>query len=239
MHDAEKRRAAWRKLLNFWDYHKWLLLIGTFLLVLGGYGVCTALAQKETAFSGVLVNFHAREESTLAAQFAQYAQLDTKTCDVLLDDGISITADYTQGTMAALQAILARIHAGELDVLAADAEVFRLYANSTSEILMDLRQCLDAELLRRLDGRIYYIDRAFGPAVAQSAASEAQYAALEFPDPFRPEEMEDPIPVGIAIDDLPRIQALYGTSPTPRYLGVVSNTRHAETAAQFVAFLLD
>ena len=236
---TEKWKRVWKKTVNFWYYHKWKVLLVLFLTALGVYGISTALAQKELAFSGVMINCYSQKESTLAEDFARYEQIDTDTYDVLLEDNVVLAENYTQGNMMVLQSLLARVNAGELDILAADTDVFRLYANATSGILADVRDYLDEEALTALSGQIYYIDRAFLSVLQEAVGSEEAYKALEYPDPHRPEEMTEPVPVGIDISNCPKIQAAYNLGESPLYLGIIANTQRPETVAHFIEFLFD
>lgn len=236
---TQKYTETWKKISNFWYYHKWKVLLILFLTMLGVYGIRTALAQKEAAFSGVLINCYPQKESTIAADFAQHEQIDTDTYDVLVEDNVLLTENYTQGNMMLLQSLLARVNAGELDVLAADADVFRLYANTASGVFADLREYFDEEALTKLPGQIYYIDLAFLPVIQEAAGSEEAYNSLQYPDPHCPEEMAEPVPVGIDVSGFPRMQEFYDFGGAPMYLGIVSSTQRPELAVHFIAFLAE
>ena len=234
----ENRKSVWKKIRKFWDYNKWKVLIVVFLMAVVAYGISKAIAQKELAFSGVLINCYTQKESTLADDFAKYQQIDTGTYDVLLEDNLFITENYTQGSAAVLQSLLLRLSAGEIDVLAANNEVFRMYAYSTSESIADLRDYLDEKTLVSLSDKLYYIDKEFLPIIQEVVGSEEAYEMLEYPDPRCPEKMGEPVPVGIDISGSSKIQSIYTLGESSLYLGIIDNTQHEDLVVPFVEFLL-
>lgn len=236
---AGKIAVLLEKINNFWSYHKWILLITLFLSGLAIYGVYMISAQKDSALSGVFINCSAQAESTLSEQFAEYAQIDLCSYDVRLDDGIFLSMDYTPTSMGALQSLLVRIHAGELDLLAADTDFFLRCANNVSGILADLREYLDEENLSQLEGQIFYVDRDYLKELEDTMSDGDTYVELQYPNPLYPERMNDPVPVGIDVSGAERIQQVYGISERPLYMGIVSNTEHPETVRLFLEFLLN
>ena len=62
-------------------------------------------------------------------------------------------------------------------------------------------------------------------------------ANIQIPDPFKPESMEKPIPVGIDISNCKAFQSAYYFSGTTLYLGVAANAPRPELTKQFINYL--
>ena len=61
---------------------------------------------------------------------------------------------------------------------------------------------------------------------------------IPLPDPKKPEEMEQPVPVAVDISACGEFTSVYYTPDTAVYIAVVTNAPHKELVAQFIEFLL-
>ena len=60
---------------------------------------------------------------------------------------------------------------------------------------------------------------------------------VDYPDPFKPEVMKDPIPVGIDVSKCEAFQSAYYFPNTKLYLGIATTTPRQDTARQFIDYL--
>ena len=153
------------------------------------------------------------------------------------DSSIQLTREGTEQNIQAFQAILARVAAEQVDFIVANQENFCLYSYNSSGIFCDLRDCFSEEVLQLLEGHIFYIDRAFETLILENADNADFFENLEFPDAFHPENMEEPVPMGIGIGSCEAFLDSYSSGGEAVYLGILSNAPHSDLAAQLVLYL--
>lgn len=231
---------ARKKLETFWYYNKWLVIGGAALLVLIVHLVTSIIFQEKEAFSAIFLNCVQREEeSTMSTDFATFAGIDEDSGKVVFNSSIELTPEGTEQNIQAFQTILAYIAAGELDIIGATQDTFTLYSYNTSNIFTNLREYLSPEQLQALDGNIFYIDRAFETAILEHMNDADFFENLEYPDPFFPEKMEEPIPIGIEIGSCKPFLSSYSSGGEAVYIGIVSNAPHADLAVQLIHYLYE
>lgn len=238
----EAAREEWRKLKNkplkdklvhigtyYWPH----ILVGGFLLILAVSTIVTIATAKEPALQVYLVstarNDTAAEDPALA--FARFAGIDPEEYEVSLavsSFGASGSADMT---LADSQIIGSQTAAEALDVLCGDVAALLDYAYG--DYFYDLRQLLSQEQLESWAPHLLYIDR-----VVYDRINEGTETAYALPDPTRPEDMEDPIPVALSIPDssvLWNSCTFMGDTPAA---GVVINTQQPENAQRFLEYIM-
>lgn len=162
--------------------------------------------------------------------------------------------------------ILTHIGAGMLDVMAADAENFNYYLDRG--VYADLRDYLTEEELTLWEDRLIYMPEEEYRALmtqqdAEEQAAEGQteaaseettggaYDALLAemqramdgervenyvrPDP---QQMENPIPVGILIQDTELVKSTEMYDGVAAIAGIIRSSRHPENAAAFIRYLM-
>lgn len=244
MDEFKEERAALKngtpkeKFSYFMDYYKWYVIGGMAALVCIIVFVYQIATRKDTAFYAMMLNVSAydyMDDSENTAAFAEYAGIDTKEYDILYDTTVQIgTAaedDYNSS-----QKLMVYIAAAELDVMVSDADSLVRYAYMDD--FYDLRSFLSKEQLAAYADSLYYID---GTVVSEiKAASENNDFDYEpaYGDPRHPEDMEDPIPVGLFLpEDCSLIQDYYFRGEDP-CVSVLINTKHKETTLKFLDFVM-
>lgn len=220
----------------FWDYYKWPVAAGLFVLILLVQGIVGAINQKDIAFSGIMLNCKiAIEDEAFLQGFYDRAEIDTDTEEAAFYTDIVLTDKNSQNDVTAFQRIMAGIATKDTDFLIGQEANFRVCAYTTGRIFMDLREFLDAETLEEFADRLYYID---GAVLEQlDAPVGEQVGVIEYPDPTKPETMKDPIPVGINISDRKALKEAYYFPDTTLYLGVIANTLRPELTLSFIEYL--
>jgi len=232
------------KLSYFWDYYK----IHTIVVIVAVF-LITAIVQdiasaKDYAFYGIYFNamqtFSANEQME---RFSDYLELDTENFQALLDSSMyySLT-DLSETTLASSQKFAAMIHAGDVDTVVADEDVFANYA--VNEIFYDLREILPKDLLEKYKDDIFYLD---GAQIAAYNADDSwkyedgqeYHEALEktFTDHHDPSAMEDPVPFGIYVGDTPVISEAGCYPRSVPVFGIARNTSRPDTAVKYLRFL--
>jgi hypothetical protein len=232
----------------FWEYYKINVIVIVIISVFVISMIHNFVTAKDYCFNGMLLNASMMDQEKIAEAFAEYAGFDTEEYECYID--ASSTLSYqnpSEYELATSQRIVALIQSKELDGLVFDAEVFYNYA--FNQVFMDLREVYTAEELAAFEGRIYYIDKAEIRRAEESESLSGEKYSLEDLSPDEiiaeaqthrdPSTMEDPIPVGIFVDDSPfaeKSKAYLGVVPI---YGISTTSQRVEVSKQFLEFLFD
>lgn len=229
-----KDKPPKERLAYFWEYYKWPAIIAVLVVAAIIYTVSAQMGKKEAVLSGILLNSSVPlEDPAFLQDFCHAAGIDTEIQEIVLNTGLSLTADDPTVGIMTYQRIHAGIAAKETDFVIATAEAFRQCSYDSSRMFMDLRQVLSAEKLAELEGRLYYIDG----SLFEKIYSEGETVA--YPSPFNHEEMTDPVPVGIDIRECTDFLDSYYHTEEPVYFAVVTNAPHLDRALQFFEFMTE
>lgn len=225
------REERWQ---YFLDYYKWYAITILLVIALLIQGIVFITTRKETVFSGVLVDgSESFEAETYMQDLEEHLQINTKKEKIFFQTNISLDATMDNNRVDAFQRIVAGFTTQSTDFLTAEERNFATCAYHTMNMFADLRDCLDAETLAKLDGRIYYIDQ----SIIDQAREKALPEDLVIPDPHAPETMIDPVPVGINITDCKEFCSTYYLLQEDLYLGIAVNTTRLETVLELLEFL--
>ncbi len=241
-----KGKSLKEKWLYFWDYYKVHTLVIVLVIACGAWFIYDVMSAKDEAFSAILLNAYGQsEQANFAADFAAYAGIDTNTYECNIDT--IGTLDYStlaQADYAYSQRIYALTQANGLDVLISDTEPFDNYA--TSEFFLDLRKELTEEEYEKFEPHFFYVD---GAAIAaRDNGAEPVYdenGLLQVSDPSidhsDPTSMEDPIPVGIYLEDCEKLAQwdCYTFMEETPIFGFVCTSERKELAHQFLQYLTE
>jgi hypothetical protein len=236
-HANIKDRPKEERWQYFLDYYKWHALAVLLAIVLLIQGVVSIVNRKEVVFSGILLNcVISIDDEAFLQGFYDHTDINGKKQQAAFYTDIVLTDKNNKNDINAFQRIMAGIATKDTDFIVGQSDNFRLCAYNSSKIFMDLRTFLDEDALNKLSDRLYYIDGAVVEKLAVPVG-ELQDANITYPDPTKPETMEDPIPVGINISDRTDFQEAYYFPNTTLYLGVIANTPRPELTKQFIAYL--
>ena len=232
----------------FWEYYKLhviiVVLVGSFVISM----IHNFVTAKDYCFNGMMLNAAMMDQEKIAEAFAKYAELDTETYECYIDASSTLSYQHpSEYELATSQRIVALIQSKELDGLVFDAETF--YNHAFNQVFMDLREVYTAEELSAMEGRIYYIDMAeIRRAEEDEKASGESYTLtsltpeeiIEEAQMHRdPSTMEEPIPVGVFVDDsafAQKSKAYLGVVPI---YGISVTSQRVDVSKQFLEFLFD
>lgn len=233
-----KERPKKERLAYFWDYYKWHLIAIVLAVVLLIQGIVTICNRKEVVFTGYLMNCAINiDDEAFLQGFYDRTGIDSKTQEVAMFNDIMLSEQNTKNDVSSFQRIVAGVSMQEVDVLAGPDAAFRICAYAYSNVLMDLRELLDAQTLQQYADRLYYVDGAVLKKLHAPIGSEIEFDSVTYPDPTRPEAMEDPIPVGINVSACEEFHNSYYFPETVIYLGVASTTPRTDLAVDFIEYL--
>ena len=226
------------RLSYLWDYYKWHLIVLVAVIAVSAQiiaGICT---RKDSVFFGFLLNCKINTQNEAYLQgFYDYAGIDGDKQEAAFYTDVILTDRNAQSDVTAFQRILAGVATKETDFIAGPAEAFQVCAYNSSRILVDLRDFFEEETLKQFSDRLYYIDKAVLEKFDAPPGTAMDPSLLTYPDPTKPEIMEQPIPVGINISDLEDFKEAYYFPDTVLYFGIIANTPRSQLVNQFVAYL--
>lgn len=245
--EALKNGTLKDKLNYFWYYYKWHvigILFALIVIVTLVYQIATA---KEDAFKAVILNANLlTEDGSYAEDFAEYAGIDLNENNIFFDPSLYITDDIMDAdAYASIQKLTAYTMSEEVDIMITDAHSFRKYAHN--ELFCDLRNILSEEQLEKYEPYFYYVDQTTIDALNayyENSDGSDETSEITCPDPTKPEEMENPIPVGIYLDNSEKLQENYYFTQVEEngervVVGIYVFTKHPETALQFLDFVFE
>lgn len=240
------------KLQYFWYYYK----IHTIVVIIAIIFLVTLIhdvrSAKDYAFYSVMLNSAGLSSETMETAFGEYAELDLETYDCFIDTESNLSySSMTQYDMATTQKLIALVQTRDLDALVFDSEVFNNYANN--EMFTDLTAFFTEEELQKYQDRLYYVDYSEiakanedSSYVNEDLISTADAAAFTLDEILaeaethrHPEEMEQPVPVGIFMADSPFAQQTGSYGQLQPIFGISATTTRPETAKKYLEFLWD
>lgn len=228
-----------QKLTYFWDYYKWHVIIGVIVIIAVVSFIHQMATRKETAFYALMLNAteynYLEDTSVNTAAFTEYAGIDENKYQVIYDTSVQIGTEAGDDYNSA-QKLMVYIAAAELDVMVSDSDSLLKYAYQGQ--FRDLRDFLTKEQLAEYEDSFYYVD---GAVIAEIEAASDAYNfdyEPEYGDPRRPEDMEEPIPVGIFLNESNPLLKDYYFRGDDVVVSVLINTQRPELSSEFIDFLM-
>jgi len=238
--EALKHGTPKEKLSYFVYYYKWHVIITVFAIIAVASFIHEALTRKESAFFACMLNtvvLTSAEE--YSGEFAEYAQIDTEEYDVTFDTSLYINpTGMDESTVAGSQKFIAYLAAAEMDVMVTDAGSITTYANQ--EDFMPLDRLLSPEQYEMYSPYFYYIDMKAVEkwrAYMDDPENLLLDISYDFPDPRHPENMEEPVAVGIYLDSCSSLRETFHFQGSDVVFAVFENTTRPETALKYLEFL--
>lgn len=241
--EALKHGTPREKLAYFWDYYKWYVIGGAFALACVISLAHSILTQKDTALYVVTLNCSAPDGTgEYADTIGDIIGVDTDEYDLIFETSLYYTKDsMDENTYTTVEKLSVYAAAAQLDALMAGGDAFEQYANG--DVFYDLRDLLTEEQIAVCEPYFYYIDQAVVDERNRIADELGDVSTVDIPDPRHPEEMEDPIPVGIYIDgssSFPSDTLYFNTEDAENgiAIGVYQNTEHLDNVLNYLDYLI-
>lgn len=238
----------WKDRLGyFWYYYKVHTLVAILVVIFSVTLIHDITTTRDYNFYGIMLNSYQLSADRLEAAFSDYAGLDSENYECFLDTDstLSMTA-MSEFDLVSSQKMIALMSTHDLDSVVFDSQAFYHYSNN--EMFMDLRQVFTEEELKKYEDHLYYIDYAVIRAAIE-AAEEGLVTYEEAPAPTpeeiaaeaethkHPEDMEEPIPVGVFITDSPFAKQTGAYENLTPVFGIVASTQRLDTAKEYLHFL--
>lgn len=236
--EALKHGTLKEKLSYFFYYYKWHVITVVLVLIAVSTLISQMLSRKDTALYIALINaIDVTPDADLG--FEKYAGIDADSEEVIYDTTMRIDfTKMTEETINSTEKFVVYLAAADLDVVISDTDIIRQYAHS--ETFYNLRDFLTPEQYEAYSPYFYYMDQSVVDAKnAAQAAYDYDFVPV-YPDPRHPEDMVDPIPVGIYLTDCTALtdRFYFINTDLDIVLSVTLNTKKPETASAYIDFLM-
>lgn len=235
--EAIKQKGLKEKIAYFFYYYKWHVVAVVAVAAIVVSLISHLLNRKPWAVYICLINSSPYTQSEeYIESFAEYAGIDTDQYELIFDTSLYIDLGGTDSvTASSLQKLAIYISASDLDVMISEPAVIERY--TYRQVFYDLRNLLTPEQIAFYEPCFYYVDQAVVDAVSESDDKGQLYDG-GYPDPRQPDAMENPIPVGIYLDNCPQLREHFYFPSEELVWGVFINSSKTETALQFLEFIM-
>lgn len=228
-----------KKLAYFWDYHKWYIIGGFVVIFIVAAFIHDMATQKDIIFQAALLNSSAYYDTSeeYNNKFLTDSGIDTNKYALGMDSTLKISFGIMdEDAINSSEKLSAYIAASMLDTIFAGDDIFYNYANSG--VFSDLREVLSEEEIEKYSPYFYYVDT---EVVKQFQLADTKLDTSlrpEIPDPTKPELMNDPVPVGIYIDDCTEFLDVYSFPDSEHVvLGVLEGAPNEDMAVSFINYI--
>lgn len=239
----------------FWEYYKIHTLVAVVVIIFLYTLLHDIITSKPYGFFAEMLNSGASgAQDYIEKEFVEYTDFDTENYDCFIDTSASYNLKVIdEMTIATSQKLMANIAAADLDVLVADRDVFVHYANQ--ETLSDLRNYFSEAELSQIEDKLLYVDQSYLDYLSSDAYqtyistgefdSSDKYAVMadnynkDFILPNTDKtKMENPIPVGIIVDNSSVLESYGAYKESTPIAGIVINSKHTDIAVNFIEYLM-
>lgn len=244
MDEFKEERAALKhgtfkqKAQYVWDYYRWYFIGGVIAAICLFTLVRDIVNHRETGFyacllNGVQIDLFA-EETENVKSFAEYAGIDSEEYQVLFDTSIQIgrpgSDDFTSS-----QKLMVYIASAEIDVIATDVNSVLKYAYQGN--FADLSDMLSPRQMEQYKDSFYYLDKVTQQEYSRLDSTQVMDTPLTYPDPTKPEDMKEPVPIGVKPGATCPLLTEYAFNGD-LFVGIVLNTTRPEEAGKFIDYVM-
>lgn len=238
--EAIKQKSFKEKVSYFFDYYKWHVIGGVALTAFAISLIHSFLTHRDWAFYGAFINaYQTPAYDAFREDFAARADIDLKEFDVQFDTSMYVTDNtHDQSTLDTMERLTVYIAAGDVNVMAGGLSIINQYAYNG--FFQDLRQILPQDLQEQLEPYYYYADTTLMAEINAQQESGTMTSTPRYPsDPANAESMTEPVPVGLYIQDCPRIQEAFIFQDSEIVLSTINNTSDIDAVVKFLRFIYD
>ena len=228
------------KVEYIWEYYKWHILAVVFVVYFIGSMVYNNVTTKDYVLQGMFLNTLAESEIVLEMEqdFIETYPIDTSSEEVFFDASMyySDEGDAMGTSYQTIQVLTTKIAAGEIDFMVADAAT--LYDFAYNQYFAELPKILSEEQLKAYEPYILYYDKAVLEELSNIDYIGKEVSEILLPDPSKPEQMENPVPVMIDVSSSEKIFNLYPVSSESYAFAFVANGMHMEKSVELLEYLM-
>lgn len=234
------------KIAYFFDYYTiHTVVIVAILIFTIGY-IHQQVTKPDMVFNGVLLNVLHFEEGNpvedLKSGFMEHIDMNTKEYDMSLNYSLK----YKFGNEAqqsqledyqASQAVVAHCDAGVVDFISAPLSSFLEFGYGG--LLVNLEDVLSEEDLEKYEPYFLYADLDVVKQKQEAWDNNIKASDIPCPDPTKPEEMKQPIPVFIDVTKCEKMANIYDYYSDTVVIAITANAPNPDRISDFLAYLFE
>lgn len=250
----DERRTVWKTMRSqpvgirvryFWDYYKWHTITVVILLTLAISYMVALLTEPDATVNGMLINSYNyfryeemdKQAQELASAFLEHQGKTKDQLSLAMDTSrvYYVGEEDDSYNYDTIQLLLMYTAADSLDYVTGDSGA--LIDLAYMQFFRNLKDHLPDVVLQKHKDDILYIDMALVEQRQEALDNNLDQSNITYPDPSKPEQMKDPIPVLICIDNSVRLREIYGDNVSQLYFAFTSSDKGGNTSA-FLQYLL-
>lgn len=230
-----------QKISYIWDYYKWHILIPVIIVIAGISWIVNIITAPDIILNGVMMNIYKMESDfsgeELVNGFYDAHEIDSKEEEINLNMNLYFNSDSANDNYQTLQVLMAWHSADSLDFITSDLSAMTdlTYRGYFS----DLREVLNADQLAMYEPYFLYIDQDFFIKRSEKIDEMEDVSDMTYPDPTKPEDMVDPIPVMIDISKSKKTADAYAGTKDIIAFGITANVQNTKTTLNFLDYLME
>ena len=234
------------KIAYFFDYYTLHTVVIAAVLIFAISFIYQQVTKPDIVLNGLLLNVLSFEEGDpvedLRTGFMEYIDLDTKEYDMSLNSSLMLNMGKAsqQGQVSdyeASQAMMVQCAAGAVDFISSPLKAIQNYGYG--ELFVNLENVLSEEDLEKYKPYLLYVDLAVVDKKNEAIDNDQNADEIPCPDPTKPEEMEEPIPVYIDLSSSKKLEDVYGNAISNMVFAITFNAPFTENAIDFLEYVME
>ena len=239
----------------FWEYYKIHTIVAIVVLIFVAITIRDVSNNKPYAMYSMFINNRGMDTQTILQDgFAEYAGINTEEYAIIVDTSSNFMSSIVDTTsVATSEKLMAMLAAHELDTLVADENTFGRYASQ--DTFIDLRTLYSENELESFGDKVFYVDQGYIDYLNSDEYTtyitsgeydkNNKYAvmAAKYEEDFTyqkvaKEDMDDPIPVGIILDNSEALKSCEAFPDEAPIVGIAVNSQRIDNAKLFIEYLM-
>ena len=208
----------------------------------------TAIYQTVTEpifqMQGFLLNTDNKQEDVSATELAQAFikdnNIDTSSGRIVLNDDWNYepgNEDKAKESTAGGREMLVQKENQTLDFITGYKETMLDLAYNS--FFTDISSLLSSKQLEAYEPYLLYIDQEVSDRLAQAYEDKEDLSTIKIPDPTKPEEMKEPIPVLIDISHCEKLSDIYNSPKDALAFGFVDTAPDYQLPIDFLLYIME
>lgn len=228
----------------FWKFYKWNALICLIGLFVFGSMIYKSVTAPVYQMQGFLLNTENDKDDTSATKlskaFVEDNNIDTSLGSISLNDDWTYELDNEEKakeSTAGGREMLIQKQKQNLDFITGYKEVMLELAYNS--FFTDISTILSKEQMETYQPYMLYIDQKVSDELEQAYEDKEDLSSIERPDPTKPEEMKEPIPVLIDISHCEKLAEIYDSPKDALAFGFVDGALDYNLPIDFLVYIME
>ena len=235
-----------QKIAYFFDYYTIHTVVIVALLVFAISFIHHQVTKPEVVLNGMLLNVLSFEDGNpvedLKNGFMDYIDMNTKEYEFSINSSLMYKFGDNSGQSQmndyqASQAIMTLCSAGAVDFISSPLNSILEYGYGN--LIVNLEDVLSEEDLEKYKPYLLYADLDVVRQKAEAFDNHIDANDIPCPDPTKPEEMKEPIPMFIDVTKCEKIANIYDYTTDTIVVAFAANAPNKDRISDFLAYIFE